>query len=165
MYYVGIDPGVSGGISIIDNELRVYRCWPMPSSLERIWQVISAIPQPSYALVEKVGGYIKPRKDQAEQENRQPGHMMFRFGENYGCVLTSLLGRGIPFSQETPQVWQKAVGVPKPKPTWTDAQRKRNLRDHAQTLFKYIVPLQCADSLLLAYRCREIHHVETRLAN
>ena len=102
--FMGIDPGVSGGIAIIgmsDGKPTVFDSWPMRSleSLADLWDVIyhSSDTYNLTCFVEKVGGYVGGVG--------QPGSMMFTFGKSYGSLLAFLVAAQIPYEEIPPQRW------------------------------------------------------------
>ena len=114
MRVLGIDPGLSGGLAVLDEERGVPSLADlvdMPttvygkgrgidgrelSGLLREWS-------PDMAVIESVHAMPK-----------QGVSSTFAFGRGVGIVVGCLLFAGIPFVEVTPQVWQKAIlaGVP-----------------------------------------------------
>lgn len=162
MIFLGIDPGVSGGLAAIDTEDRTedYQVQAivhkMPSSDLEIWKLIEAY-QPhskktaTFSALEKVGGYLK-----GSQGNL--GSAMFRFGQNYGALRMALTAAGISCAEVHPHRWQAVLGVSSRKNSGeTKAQRKRRFLEKAQQLFPDVqVTLATADALLLAEYCRRL---------
>jgi hypothetical protein len=168
--YLGIDPGVSGGlVTLWGSQVRAQS---MPSTLADLWgwfreQRDQALEMKGlgelFAVVEKVGGYIG--------EGR-PGSAMFNFGVSYGTLLMGLTAAEIPYEEVTPQRWQKAMGItPRKKakvdktaqdegrkqwiPAESTTQFKNRLKARAQQLFpKVKVTLAVSDALLIAEYCR-----------
>lgn len=146
-YFLGIDPGATGGLVLLTTESLIVTALKMPETEVDLWQFLGTWgTSPVTAVVEQVGGYVG---------KSQPGSMMFAFGKGYGAILMGLVAAGIPFSKITPRPWQKALGIPsKPKemkkPEW-----KRKLKSIAQERFpKIVVTGWMADALLLADYCR-----------
>lgn len=160
-YYLGIDPGASGGIaSLLQAPAWVDRCAvssgrpqaglavKMPDTPADIWQTLrSFVAQPGvnctvFAVLEKVGGYVG--------EN-QPGSAAFKFGTSYGMLKMALVAAGIPFEEITPQRWQKGLGIPPRRKSESKTAWKNRLKDHAQRLFPAVkITLAVADALLIA---------------
>lgn len=153
--YIGIDPGVSGGLVAIYSSGKI-EATPMPSSETDIWFWFANLPDLPYQLhgmVEKVGGYIGG-------DEQAKGSRMFTFGQNCGCVRMGLIAKRVPFEEVRPQAWQKAFGIAKrknePKPKWKD-----RLLALAQQMYpKFDWPrlkkdrLAIADALLIATYCQ-----------
>jgi crossover junction endodeoxyribonuclease RuvC len=98
--FVGIDPGVSGGIAVI-HEYGVMlakfsnKTEADIASLFRSLRVL----QPCVAMIEKVHAMPK-----------QGVSSCFTFGRSYGFLRGMLTAHGIRFDEVTPQKWQKAMG-------------------------------------------------------
>lgn len=146
--YMGIDPGLSGGIAILfaDDNHGIY---PMSDNLKSIWRQIDEAGKqlPNlFAAIEKVQGYIG---------GAGTGHSMFKFGQNYGSLLMALTAAGIPFEEVPPQRWQKGLSIPSKKKDESKSDWKRRLKDKASKLFPQCdVTLKTADALLIAEYCR-----------
>ena len=157
--YIGIDPGVSGGISVIYSDGEV-TSRPMPENEYDIYSILNGTnldgpihrPTPRFAVIEKVGGYI-PRHPGAAHGG-QPGSHMFKFGRNVGVLIGIMMALHIKFEEIPPQTWQKHYQLQQPqeKQHW-----KNTLKEEAQRLFPDLkVTLKTADSLLLAEYCRRM---------
>jgi crossover junction endodeoxyribonuclease RuvC len=101
MTIIGIDPGKSGGISVIQGEHVQLYVMPLTAdgniSGKRIAEIIGAF-QPNYIFVEKV--------------HAMPGQgvtSMFTFGEGYGRILGALEALGESYELIAPQTWKKVV--------------------------------------------------------
>jgi hypothetical protein len=147
IYYLGIDPGKSGGIAFIgESEILVSKMLDTESD---ICHCLSTVQYPVKAMIEKVGGYRAGRE--------QRGSAMFNFGMNYGGLRMALIALEIPFEEVTPKRWQKAFGLFRAK-TETNTQWKNRAKAKAQQLFPEItITLATADALLIAEYCRRYH--------
>ena len=157
MFYIGIDPGKSGGIAIIDeNKLTFCKC---PKNNDDIGNLlIKLIFENEYfkcikpskssinVIIEKVHAF--PGKN--SKKSKINGIVStWTFAENYGYWQGVLSAFDIPFKRESPQKWMKHFGkFPKDR-----RERKDKLWEIAQSYFpdqkiyKYI-----ADAVLLADR-------------
>lgn len=98
--YIGIDPGKSGGIAILDQHRVGY--YVMPETERDIWELISAYSRGNVrAVIEKVSSSPQMGVTSA-----------FTFGRGYGTLLAFLTAAGIPHEEIRPQVWQKALHIP-----------------------------------------------------
>jgi hypothetical protein len=147
MYYIGIDPGAKGGITVLDGNGKVYRSIPIPEGEVNLWQSFDSTRFDMVtAVIEQVSGYAG---------ERQPGSAMFNFGRGYGALLMGLVAAKIPFVTVVPRTWQKALGITPKKKGMTKPQWKRQLKSIAQQRFPQVeVTLWMADSLLIADYCR-----------
>lgn len=119
---LGIDPGLSGALAFMDDkELLIYdvptfeitRNGKKKRQIDL--QILLSIMQnkdlgTTHAFLEHV--------------NAMPGQgvsSMFQMGRGYGQIEMGLAAAGIPVTYITPQVWKKALSVPKDK----DGARQR----------------------------------------
>ena len=144
--YVGVDPGLAGGLVVIDNTGAPAE--PMPPTERDVWDWFysvghnySTVPN---AVIEKV--HSMPRQGVASS---------FKFGMGYGGLRMALIASHIPFEEVTPQVWQRALGIPPRGKTETPTKWKNRLKAKAQQLYPRLeVTLKTADALLLATYCQ-----------
>lgn len=156
--YVGIDPGVSGGLAAIDEDGLVLAVSKMPATerelLDWLREQRPAIPggRQARGILEKVHGGIG-----GPGGRRQGAAGMFTYGRNYGSILMALTAAGIPFDQVAPQTWQKLAGVVYSK-NLSQTNKKNISKRRAQQLFPSLtVTHAIADALLLAECCRRIN--------
>lgn len=114
----GIDPGLKGGIGIIDGNKQF--TYPMPMSGKDIY--VSA-------LVEILRSH-KVELVISEKVHSMPGQGVsstFTFGKGYGMVLGAVMGAGIPLELVSPQKWKGLVlsGTAKDKEAAIDFCTKR----------------------------------------
>jgi crossover junction endodeoxyribonuclease RuvC len=118
MIAVGIDPGLSGGMAVIDGD--VVRVHDMPTITEKVGKrtrrhynlpvlanFFESVAHPNtHAWLEKV--HSMPKQGVASS---------FRFGEGFGLILGMLAVSRIPYTLVTPQAWKKEMlaGMPKGK--------------------------------------------------
>lgn len=153
--YVGIDPGVSGGIAVVWSDGLVDSL-PMPVTEREVWHCFRSMAPRTpplqhnlFAVIEKVSGFAGDRGSGSN------GPAMFKFGQSYGGLRMALVAAGIPFEEVTPQTWQKAMGVPSRKKEETRVQFKNRLKGRASQLFpNEKVTLATCDALLIAEYCK-----------
>lgn len=156
MIYIGIDPGASGGIAVV-NDSTVIQAVAMPATEADIWKFLTGNGQPAppgvyRAVIEHV--WSTPGQGGA-----------FKFGKSVGTLLGLLTAAGIPFDQILPRIWQKALGVAYPKGA-TDTVKKNMTKRRAQQLFPTLtVTHAIADALLLAEYCRRLERGHAKEAN
>lgn len=106
---LGIDPGLSGGLSIIDERFNIVACYPMPTVVgedgKRKVDPVTAFNLLStydieLAVIEKVGA--------------RPGQgvvSMFNFGDSYGVIraVAAMVAKEIRFTR--PQEWRGCQGL------------------------------------------------------
>jgi hypothetical protein len=100
--YLGIDPGVRGGIAYVSGHDA--EAWPMPIigneiDVAAIRRLLLDI-KPDVAIIEKA--LVMPR---------QGGVSAYTIGRNYGMLLTLLLVHQIRTEEVSPSQWKKSMGV------------------------------------------------------
>ena len=142
MKFIGIDPGKSGGISVITHDLQDVVAYKMPDTEKDIADLFKEITfeGPYVALIEKVSS--------------MPGQgvkSMFNFGMNYGFLRACLHSNNIPFDDVLPRKWQQHLGC-------LTKGDKNVTKSKAQQLFPDIKMTHAiADSLLIAKYCYEVN--------
>jgi len=143
-YYIGIDPGKSGGIAIMDSS-GIVEIFKTPLSPIDFFHKFEPYADKSiYCITEKV--HSMPQNG---------GKANYTFGYINGVLHTILMVCQIPFDLRTPQMWMKYYALKKGK-SESNTQWKNRLKVKAQQLFpKEKVTLWNADALLIANYCRE----------
>lgn len=143
-YYLGIDPGQSGGIVTVNSSGRSSDSYKMPSTELDIYNLLRVLSPIKFCLIEKV--HSMPKQGIASA---------FKFGKGYGGLRMALIACEIPFDEVTPQKWQKGLSIPPKKKSETPVKWKNRLKQKAQQLFpQEKVTLATADALLIAEYCR-----------
>ena len=109
MKIIGIDPGLSGGIAVLENNkvLNMYDMPVMPEGKKNKRQLNSA------QLVSIIKENIKSEEDLAvivEQVNAMPGQgvtSMFNFGQTFGAIKGVCAALGLPIFLVRPSKWKK----------------------------------------------------------
>lgn len=145
MTFIGIDPGQSGGIGVING--AGYYVDKMPETERDIFNYLVSVVaqsdcgQGGVALVSAV----------IEQVHSMPGQGVvssFKFGMSYGALRMALICSGIPFETVTPQKWQKELQC-------LSRGNKNVTKKKAQELFpKLKITHATADAILLAEYAR-----------
>ncbi len=142
--YVGIDPGVQGGITIMrpDGVVLVNK---MPDSLSGLNHLIKLIPKDAFCLMERVAAMP-----------RQGAKSMFTFGQAVGHMEATLFAYGISTETVTPQKWQKHFQLGVKGGNFTASQWKKYIKDHAERLCPGVYMTQeTADSVMIAVYARD----------
>ena len=143
--YIGIDPGISGGIACITSEeLFALKCpttiADMNDKLEAVTKIANHTGYRCYAVIEAV--------------HSMPGQGVvstFKFGMNYGQWIGLLTANKIPYTQVSPQKWMKWLGsIPRDK-----KDRKNHVKHLAQQRYpNNKITLATSDAILIAEYCR-----------
>jgi crossover junction endodeoxyribonuclease RuvC len=144
-HYIGIDPGVSGGAALLDEESRIISTTKLDESEHDIqrWfeqEEVWAHSTKTMAVIEKV--HSMPKQGVAST---------FTFGRSYGFMRGLLIANKISFTDVTPAVWQRSQGC-------LSKGDKRVTYRRAQEIFPEIrVTHAIADALLIADYCRKLY--------
>ena len=154
--FVGIDPGMNGGIAFIKPEMeadyiQAIRCPKTAYEMARILDVGMATnktsPDDVVLFVEHVWSFPGDGRVSA-----------FRFGYNYG------LWKGIAASNEldvyniAPRRWQGTFDIPN---NLQGRDRKRWLKEHAESLYPNIkVTFNVGDAILIASYGKDCYYAE-----
>jgi len=149
-YYMGIDPGLTGGIAVVGEDRSLVMSFAMPRTERDILELIQEHAEGTRAVIEIV--------------HAMPGNgvsSMFRFGENYGGLRMALISSKIPFVSIRPQDWQKSLGIPRREENDTQTVWKNKLKARAQEMYPQSkVTLAIADAILIAEYCRRTEHTK-----
>lgn len=139
MLYVGVDPGASGAIAVLDSTGAVVMCERNSDTESEVATRLEECcrGERSTGLIERV--HSMPRQGVVSS---------FKFGQSYGFLRGVLTAIGVPFEEVTPQMWQKAMGC-------LSKGDKNMTKQKAGQLFPGVrVAHWNADALLIAEYCR-----------
>ena len=141
MIYIGIDPGLSGGIAMLYADGRVLWYGKMPETDADVFRALNL------KDVETTRGML----ERVSASPQMGVTSAFTFGKGYGGLRMALTAAGIPFDEVTPQRWQKAMQC------LTGGDKNISKR-RAQQLFPQVkVTHAIADALIIAEYCRRFH--------
>jgi hypothetical protein len=147
--FLGIDPGIKGGLAVVHERGYVLELTKMPQTERDVWEWVSMASHiSSYAMIENV--HSMPEQGIVGA---------FTFGRGYGGLRMGLIAAGIPFEEITPQSWVKGIGITK-RNSKTESKTvwKNRLKARAQQLFPGIkITLFTSDAILIAEYCRRRH--------
>ena len=146
MVYIGIDPGISGGIAILDDDGSVIECVNMPDTPMEIFQFLMGYKDGSVCVLEDVGQGMPGQSSSSTA----------RFARHNGHLEMALLALGIRTIKARPQKWEKTYSLGTSK-KHEKSEWKRMLKAKAQALFPQLgkkVTLKTCDALLIAEYCR-----------
>jgi len=140
MFYLGIDPGKSGGIAAVNAQGDLLFAARMPPTEAEIVTLVSWLKVPGRAMVEHV--HASPQMGVVSA---------FTFGKGYGSLLMALTYAKVPFDEVSPRKWQGAMQC------LTKGDKNVSKR-RAQQLFPHLtITHATADALLIAEFCRRFH--------
>lgn len=147
MVYVGIDPGATGAVAIIDDLLDDVAIYDFDDG--RALNALKSLPKTASVVLEKVSAMPK-----------QGVASTFKFGTNFGTWIGRLQALEIPFDFVTPQKWQKQVFDSAPRKgidrKAISLERARRLFPRAAALLSRKKDHNRADALLMAEYCRRM---------
>ena len=135
--YIAIDPGKTGGISVLDNTCSDF-IYPMPDTEQKIMKLLRGWQTNAKAII--------------EAQHAFPGmgaKAQWSFAQHYGFIRGCLVSLGIPFTEVSPQKWMAYFGFKRLKDE-DKKKHKTRILQKAQNLYpQSTVNLQTADSLML----------------
>ena len=144
--YIGIDPGNTGAVAVLNNDGTFFECFDIPLKAEGKNKIIDS-------------EYLRFQMDTAWTKNvyletvhampNQGVTSMFNFGQGYGIIKGVLGGLDIEYTLVTPQSWKKHHGLLK---TDKDAARLKaiELFPEAEQYLQRKKDIGRADALLIA---------------
>lgn len=147
-YILGIDPGQSGGIVLIDTVSGEVRAEKMPETFPDIHDFLME-------LRSSCGGSVTMKAYLENVGHGMPGQSSAataKFARHNGHLEMALYSLGIPTEMVTPQKWMKFYSNSLGKSTGMEKKEWKNrLKGEAQRLFpNEKVTLCVADALLIA---------------
>lgn len=143
MINIGIDPGKSGGIAVIDDNGHAY-AHKMPETDRDTLDALREVKRCANAENIQIRAAL-------EKVHAMPGQGVtssFTFGQGYGALKMALAALEIPYTEVTPQKWQGAIGC-------MTKGDKNVSKAKAQAMFPEIkITHAIADALLIAEWCR-----------
>lgn len=145
MKVIGIDPGKSGGIAIIEGRQLHGHIGLAKLTDREVWELL-ARNEPALCVLEKV--HASPQMGVTSS---------FTFGQSFGMIRMAVIAAGLRLEMVTPQTWQKSIGLKSIKAKLGSAENKKRNKAMAQELFPGIkVTNATADALLIAEYGRRI---------
>ena len=153
--FVGIDPGMNGGIAFIKPEMdsdyiKVTRCPKTVHEMARLFEAGIGMAKNNASIilfVEHVWAFPGDGKVSA-----------FRFGYNYGLWKGIASVNEIDVYNITPRKWQGSLDPPA---NLHGRERKKWLKEYAESLFPNIkVTYNVSDAILIANYAKECYYKE-----
>ena len=143
--FIGIDPGKSGGICVIEDEfVKAYACPGNIQDMALLFAMAISVNETKtvVAYIEKV--WARPTDAKGS---------IWKFAENYGTWKGIAGAYEIDLIEVSPQKWIKYFETPKME----KSKRKRYLRDKARSMYPELkkVTLKTADAILIATYAKE----------
>ncbi len=154
-FYIGIDPGTNGAISILNDKLDIVYCDNLPKSKNRRGGNILDLDKFLHIFYLAKGRIICGLEDvwsQPVQGVKSAGSFMFA----YGCIRTTLCILKIPYIEILPVDWKREYGIKKKKGQTQNDMKKvslelvRQMYPKDKTVFRLVGDHNKAESVLLA---------------
>ena len=139
---IGIDPGVSGAITALDENGKVVALTKMPQTMGELLSFLQQFTDnDTTCYLEKV--HARPGDGAAS---------MFKFGQGFGWLQMALLAAKVKTIEVLPNTWMRGLGIKSKKKDETKIAYKNRLKFVAEQLFpEQRVTLWNADALLIAH--------------
>lgn len=140
--FIGIDPGVSGAITVLNEDGKVVALTKMPQTMgELLFFLQQFTDNDTTCYLEKV--HARPGDGAAS---------MFKFGQGFGWLQMALLAARVKTIEVLPNTWMRGLGIKSKKKDETKTAYKNRLKFVAEQLFpEQRVTLWNADALLIAH--------------
>lgn len=140
--FIGIDPGVSGAITALNENGKVVALTKMPQTMSELLSFLQQFTNnDTTCYLEKV--HARPGDGAAS---------MFKFGQGFGWLQMALLAAKIKTIEVLPNTWMRGLGIKSKKKDETKTAYKNRLKFVAEQLFpEQRVTLWNADALLIAH--------------
>lgn len=146
MLFIGIDPGVAGGIAAVDEQGYVFTAFKMPETRRDLYErLMTFTPYATRGAIEKVNAGVFGH---GKGTHRMGVVSAFTFGRNVERCHMALTALGIAYDEVLPVKWQTALGC-------RTRGDKNVSKARAQQLFPTVkVTHAIADALLIAEYAR-----------
>lgn len=136
--YAGLDPGVQGGMALLDAEAQFAVAYPWPDTERDLADLLAQYaPHIRMAWLERVHAFPK-----------QGVVSTFTFGRSYGLLRGLLIGLKIPFEDIAPTKWTRVLGL---KGKGRRQTRKALHKSWAQQWFPALeITMRTCDAILIA---------------
>ena len=143
-YFVGIDPGATGAIALLDENGGFINVLDYPGSPVELWGMLAGLKELSVKLAV------------LEQVHSMPGQGVsssFKFGSNFGIWQLACAAMGWPMELITPQRWRKILDSSIPQKPSKDDLRMYALRrwPEAQAYLKRKKDHGRAEAMIMGY--------------
>lgn len=150
-FYMGIDPGVTGGLAVISGAGLVLDYTATPATELDMLQWLAEWSEAKVALIEQVAS----RPNQTAQG-------CFTFGKVYGAVRMAVIASRISLQDVPPKVWQGEFKIKSRKKSEKHYHFKDHIRQKAQHLFPRLglweenkgIQMSICDAILIAEYAR-----------
>lgn len=145
MIYIGIDPGIGGGLAALNEDGTISRAVKMPDTQADLFAWFC-----EYGFYNTYGTQAVALLEKVRSSPQMGVVSAFTFGRGVGSIEMALTAAGIPFDEASPAKWQRAMGCAGPAAR-LGTKDKNITKRRAQALFPFAtVTHAIADALLIA---------------
>lgn len=148
MIYLGIDPGVSGGIAGLTASGELVRAVKMPETAAELVALFQEIAAPLKAIGRRPRAALELVAAWAPKGQRMGATSAFTFGKGFGRLEAALAAADIPYDLVVPRKWQAALSCV------THGDKNISKARALQLFPGSSVTHATADAMLLAEYCR-----------
>lgn len=153
MYYVGIDPGMQGGIVLCKNR-EIIKHTMMPESNIMKYEILKEYTSNANTIVKLERASSRP----GEAVNR-----VFNYGTHYGILLGFCIALNVQYDTIVPRIWKKYFKIPDKKNSeyfGISLDRACALDPNMRNVIKLKKQNGVLDAYLIAQYCRRIDALE-----
>ncbi len=146
-YYMGVDPGLSGGVAIVSEDGVSAITFAMPKTYLEILQLLQCLNMGKlmFAILEKVhAGLSFGRK------------ASFTFGHNVGHLEMALHASGIPWDSTSSGKWMRKMNCLTGGDKAVTRQKAQQMFPRAETVGTTRLTDKVCEALLIAEYCRKL---------
>jgi hypothetical protein len=148
--YIGIDPGLSGALAIIDHAGALVALTDTPTLTLKVARGVKQfydVPGMCGLLVPYAGAGLHVIIEEAQAMPGQGVRSMFTTGYGYGLWLGILAALQVPYTPVRPSIWKRSLGLGKDK----EASRLRAMQLYPSADLRLRKHHGRAEALLLAH--------------
>ncbi len=157
--FLGIDPGVSGGLAVILSTSEVFLRATPDTNMDLLEWMLMWRNMKAVGVIESLVGY-RPRSKDGKAGGDHPSSRMQQYGRSYGRLEVAAAAAGIGLEEVQPQKWQRHFEIPRRARDEGKDEFKRRLKQKGHDLYPHLkgrITLQNCDALLLARYCKDVY--------
>ena len=167
MITIGIDPGLSGGVAILNvaNGCALLQVFDTPTTVTMTKSGQRKTLYVEAAMVRLLEPYATRSHAYLEAVHAMPGQgvtSMFRMGYGFGLWVGMLSALKIPYSCVAPQTWKRIMLPDMGKDKGASRLRAMQLFPHQAECFQRVKDDGRADAALLSEYGRRLHDTQAR---
>lgn len=122
-WIIGIDPGITGGIAVLDQDGALQALSDLPIIRDGKLSWVDGGRLQSFLIDTLTGRSARALVERVQAFPKQGRSSAFNFGVGFGSILSVLQARHISIELVTPQSWKRAMGLTNDKCVSLDKAR------------------------------------------